>query len=57
MAALQNSSSELTTGLLLNKSLFEEDFGYGCVVGLILKPHAMVRMVRMESVKPGPAKK
>lgn len=57
MAALQNSSSELTTGLLLNKSLFEEDFGYGCVVGLTLKPHAMVRMVRMESVKPGPAKK
>lgn len=51
MAELQNSSSEFTTGLLLNKDLFEEDFDYGCVMGLTLEAHATVRTVRMESVK------
>lgn len=46
MAELQKSSSELTTGLLLNKNLFEEDFGYGCVMWLTLEALAMVRMVQ-----------
>lgn len=57
MAELQNSSSEFTTGLLLNKDLFEEDFGYGCVMTLTLEAHATVRTVTMKSVKTQPAKK
>lgn len=46
MAELQNSSSELTTGLLLNKNLFEEDFDFGYVMGLTLEALAKVRMVQ-----------